>query len=123
MGKRVLVFGTFDGIHSGHEFFLRSSRARGTELVVAVARDEHIMQFKGRKPSLSETRRLLEVQKLPFVDSAQLSDSEISSFRIVEDLAPDLVVLGHDQHDLESALLAWMAKSGYYVPMMRLKKV
>lgn len=123
MGKRVLVFGTFDGIHSGHEFFLRSAKARGMELVVGVARDRHIQEFKGRKPNIPETRRLLEVQKLPFVDSAQLSDSEISSFKIVEDIAPDLIVLGHDQNDLESALLAWMTKSGHYVPMMRLKKV
>lgn len=123
MEKRVLVFGTFDGIHAGHEFFLRSAKAKGTQLVVGVARDQHVQEFKGRKPNIPEVRRLFEIQKLPFVNSAQLSDSEISSFKIIEDLSPDLIVLGHDQNDLEAALLAWMGESGHYVPMVRLKKV
>lgn len=122
MGKRVLVFGTFDGIHSGHEFFLRSAKARGTQLVVGVARDVHVQQLKSRKPLKQENRRLQVVQALAYVDSAQFCDEEMSSFKIVEDVSPDLIVLGHDQNDLESALLAWMAKSGHYVPMMRLKK-
>lgn len=123
MGKRVLVFGTFDGIHSGHEFFLRSAKSRGTELVVGVARDQHVQQLKGRRPLKQEDRRLQVVQALAYVDSARLCDEEMSSFKIVEDVSPDLIVLGHDQNELEAALLSWMGESGHYVPMMRLKKV
>lgn len=123
MEKRVLVFGTFDGIHAGHEFFLRSAKARGTRLVVGVARDAHVLQLKSRKPRTSEERRLKEIQALPYVDSAELCDEQLSSFRIIENVSPDLIVLGHDQNELESALLTWMGESGHYVPMMRLKKV
>lgn len=123
MNKRILVFGTFDGIHSGHEFFLRSAKARGTQLVVGVARDQHGQEFKGRKPAVHESRRLEKIAELSYVDQARLCDEEISSFEIIQESSPDLIVLGHDQNDLESALLAWMAKSGHYVPMMRLKKV
>ncbi|MCR4314175.1 MAG: adenylyltransferase/cytidyltransferase family protein [Candidatus Uhrbacteria bacterium] len=123
MDKRVLVFGTFDGIHSGHEFFLRSSKSRGTELVVGVARDAHVQQLKTRKPLKHEERRLKEIRALPYVDSARLCDEHVSSFKIVEDVSPDLIVLGHDQNELESALLSWMGESGHYIPMMRLKKV
>lgn len=123
MEKRVLVFGTFDGIHSGHEFFLRSAKARGTELVVGVARDAHVQQFKSRKSLRQEGRRLEEVVALAYVDSARLCDEEMSSFKIVEDVSPDLIVLGHDQNELEAALLAWMGESGHSVPMQRIKKL
>jgi len=123
MVKRVLVFGTFDGIHPGHEFFLRSAKARGTELVVGVARDAYVHQWKHRKPSKQEQRRLKEIQELPYVDSARLCDELTSTFRIVEDVTPDLIVLGHDQNQLEEALLKWMGDEDHYVPMIRLKKV
>lgn len=123
MAKRVLVFGTFDGLHAGHEFFLRSAKARGTELAVGVARDAHVQQFKSHKPTVAEGRRLKQIEELPYVDSARLCDEDISSFQIIEDLSPDLIVLGHDQNDLEIALITWMGESGHYVPMVRLKKV
>ena len=123
MEKRVLVFGTFDGIHAGHEFFLRCAKARGTELVVGVARDAHVATFKGRKPSSPEQKRLEKVQDLSMVDSALLCDPEISTFGIIEEVIPDLIVLGHDQQELEQALIAWMGSSGHYVPMIRIKKV
>jgi FAD synthetase len=122
VGKRVLVFGTFDGIHAGHEFFLRSAKARGTELVVGVARDAHVEQFKERKPVQPETKRMKVVEGLAYVDTARLCDDTPSTFKIVEEVAPDLIVLGHDQTDLEKALIAWMGVSGHYVPMMRTKK-
>lgn len=123
MRKRVLAFGTFDGIHSGHAFFLRSAKARGTELIVGVARDAHVQQFKGHRPVRPEHRRLKEVGDLAYVDGARLCDDEPSTFTIVEETSPDLIVLGHDQNGLEQALIAWMEKSGHYVPMVRAKKL
>lgn len=123
MEKRVLVFGTFDGIHSGHKFFLRSAKARGTKLIVGVARDVHVATFKGQKPLHSEQKRLEKIRSLSTVDSAQLCDQEVSVFKIIEKVVPDLIVLGHDQQELEQALIAWMGDSGHYVPMIRTKKL
>jgi glycerol-3-phosphate cytidylyltransferase-like family protein len=90
---------------------------------VGVARDAHVTLFKGRRPVLPEARRLKEVEDLAYVDMARLCDDEPSTFKIVEETSPDLIVLGHDQNELEQALLAWMGESGHYVPMMRLKKI
>jgi FAD synthetase len=123
MEKRILVFGTFDGIHRGHEFFLRSAKSRGTELVVAVARDAHITELKKRKPRIHEGRRLETVKALPGVVQARLCDEEFGTFHTVEEIAPDLIVLGYDQQALEKALLSWMESSGHYVPMIRIKKL
>jgi cytidyltransferase-like protein len=122
MEKRVLVFGTFDGVHSGHEFFLRSAKARGTQLVVGVARDAHVLRLKDRRPLRSEDKRLQEVAALSYIDSARLCDEELSNFQIIQDVSPDLIVLGHDQQTLQSALIQWMSHGGHYVPMIRVKK-
>lgn len=123
MRKRVLVFGTFDRFHPGHEFFLRSAKSRGTELVVAVARDAHVRALKDKHPQRPEHKRLQSIEELPYVMSARLSDEELGSFEVVKFFQPDLIVLGHDQIELEQALIAWMGKGDDYIPMMRAKKL
>lgn len=123
MPKRVLVFGTFDGIHAGHEFFLRSAKSRGTTLIVGVARDAHVVELKEHKPHMIESKRLRAVEMLGVVDEAVLCDEALNSFHIIEETKPDLIVLGHDQMELEQALITWMGEHGHYVPMVRSKKV
>ncbi len=121
--KRVLVFGTFDGLHTGHHFILRQAKVRGTELVVAVARDKHVQELKNKTPQHRERVRLEAIQKLPFVDEALLSDETLGSFEIINTVHPDLIVLGHDQIALEESLRAWMAKQNRYLPIQRMKKI
>lgn len=123
MAKRVLVFGTFDGIHPGHEFFLRSAKSRGTELIVGIARDSHVIELKEHKPHVREQKRLEAIEKLAVVDEALLCDEELSTFDILKKAKPDLIVIGHDQKELEQALITWMSGQGHYVPMVRIKKI
>ena len=47
--KKVMVFGTFDGIHDGHRHFLREAKKQGEELIVAVSKDEVVQKLKNRK--------------------------------------------------------------------------
>jgi FAD synthetase len=121
--KRVLAFGTFDGLHSGHLFFLRSAKSRGSHLIVGVARDVHVRELKDKRPHNHEQKRLEAVQKMPVVDEAYLSDKELGSYEIIDRVDPNLIVLGHDQMGLESSLLEWMQKSDRYIPMIRIKKL
>ena len=123
MAERVLVFGTFDGLHRGHHFFLRQAKLRGTELVVAVARDAHVKELKNKIPEHREQARLSAIAALTFVDRAVLSDEQLGSFEIIETIKPDLVVLGHDQLTLEESLRTWMTSQYAYLPILRLKKV
>ncbi len=123
MSKRVLVFGTFDGLHPGHVFFLRKSKAKGDELVVAVARDKHVEVLKEKRPDNIEERRRLVVESQACVSQAILCDQELGKFDILKTVAPNLIVLGHDQKDLENALLTWMAEEHQYIPMQRIKKL
>ncbi len=121
--KRVLVFGTFDGLHPGHHFFLRSAKTNGTHLTVSVARDVHVRSLKDKVSENREQERLGQVQKLSFVDEAFLSDEELGTFSLLEKARPNLIVLGHDQGELEASLREWMQKNNVYIPIKRLPKI
>jgi cytidyltransferase-like protein len=121
--KRVLVFGTFDGLHTGHHFVLRQAKIRGTYLIVAIARDKHVQELKHKIPQHRERVRLEAVQQLPFVDEARLSDEQLGSFAIINEVHPDLIVLGHDQTALEESLREWMQTHHHYLPIQRMKKI
>ena len=99
--KRVLVFGTFDGIHPGHEDFFRQAKSKGDFLIVVVARDVNVKKIKGKLPKIEEKKRLAEVKKIEYVDQAVLGDKK-DKYKIIKKLKPDVICLGYDQEvDLE----------------------
>lgn len=109
---RIMVFGTFDVIHPGHEDLFRQARALGESpfLVVSVARDSIVERIKG-KPRHTEAERLAALEKHPLVDRAVLGD-EIGYARHIAEEKPDIIALGYDQsgeyvetlqNDLEAA--------------------
>lgn len=96
--KRVLVFGTFDVFHPGHDFFLQEAAKRGDELYVVVARDSNVLRIKGRFPQDSEDTRLGNVAKHPSVTNARLGYNEWGKhLQVLEDIHPDVICLGYDQ--------------------------
>ncbi|MFH1181685.1 MAG: adenylyltransferase/cytidyltransferase family protein, partial [Candidatus Woesearchaeota archaeon] len=52
----VMVFGTFDILHRGHEHFLRQAKKHG-RLIVVVARSSIVRKLKGKPPMFSERKR------------------------------------------------------------------
>ncbi|MBU0646161.1 adenylyltransferase/cytidyltransferase family protein [Patescibacteria group bacterium] len=104
----VLCFGTFDGLHTGHEYFLKQARSLGSRLVVSVARDEHIRQLKHREPRSTETDRLAAVKLMPMVDEARLSDQQLGSYEIFQAVQPEIVALGYDQDALRADCQKWI---------------
>lgn len=108
--KTVLVFGVFDGLHPGHDHFLRAARALGDRLVVAVARDSVVEQLKGRRPHQSEQWRHAELLRHNAVSETVLGDEEMGTYNVVRQSKPDLIVLGYDQKGLEEDLRARMSR-------------
>lgn len=117
MVGRVLVFGTFDGLHPGHLFFLQKAKSFGDTLFVSVARDQHVSELKHRRPSWNEEERLQKVKELSFVDDASSSDQTLGSFDVIEKFLPDVIVLGYDQTELSSALSIWMNDHKKHIPI------
>jgi cytidyltransferase-like protein len=95
---RIMVFGTFDMIHQGHENFFRQARALGEEphLIVSVARDSAAARHRGFSPRHHESERLAQVAAHELVDEAVLGD-EIGYTAHILAAKPDIIALGYDQ--------------------------
>jgi len=103
----VVATGTFDLLHPGHLYYLKESRALGDELHVIVARDKNVLHKPA--PIVPELQRVVMVSALSMVTSARLGDPT-DMMRPIEEIHPDIITLGCDQHfseqDLEQRLRA-----------------
>ena len=113
---RVLATGTFDLLHPGHLLYLERSKKLGDELVVIVARDVNVKHKP--KPIVPEDQRLKMVQALKVVDQAILGD-EKDIFRPIEQLRPDIITLGFDQHFNPATLVEEMARRNLHPKVVR----
>ena len=115
---RVVATGTFDILHPGHVLYLERSRALGDELVVIVARDVNVKHKP--KPILPEEQRLRMVAALKVVDLAILG-SETDIFLSIEQLRPDIITLGYDQHFNPTLLQSELIRRGLHPKIMRIE--
>jgi FAD synthetase len=117
--KKILATGTFDLLHPGHLFFLEEAKKLGDELYVIVARDSTI-DHKPR-PIVPERQRLKMIAALKIVDYAVLG-SEKDMFEPLEDIRPDIIVLGHDQGFDPEKLKKELSERGFFAEIERIKK-
>lgn len=117
MNKRVLIFGTFDGFHAGHQFVVEEAAKKGSELVAAVARDAHVRILKNKEPRNNEQTRLARVLEHPNIFRAILSDAELGSYHILDEVQPDLIALGYDQTVLRDDIERWMREHDREIPI------
>ncbi|HEY9584100.1 MAG TPA: adenylyltransferase/cytidyltransferase family protein [Candidatus Paceibacterota bacterium] len=103
--KKVLVFGTFDGIHDGHRFFLREAKKHGDELVVVVAKDGTVKKLKGSLPKIPLPNRIKTLEDESLADRVISGDENIGSWKIVKREAPNVICLGYDQKELAVKLM------------------
>ena len=116
---RVVATGTFDILHPGHVLYLERSRALGDELVVIVARDVNVRHKP--KPILPEDQRQRMVQSLKAVDKAVLGEKH-DIFRTIEELRPDIITLGYDQHFDPSNLEAELLRRNLHPKIIRIEE-
>lgn len=114
---RVVATGTFDILHPGHLYYLEESRRLGDELSVIVARDVNV-KHKPR-PILPEGQRLQMVRALKPVDHAFLGDLH-DMFRPIEEIRPDIITLGFNQHFDEGYLRQRLRGRGLDVDVIRI---
>lgn len=109
--KKVLVFGTFDFFHKGHESFLRQARKHGDNLVAVVARDKTVTEVKGRHPVNDEQARKKAVEKSGLADEVVLGNLG-DKYLVLETQRPDAVCLGYDQTSFADGLRGELDKRG-----------
>lgn len=119
--KKVLVFGTFDGLHEGHKDFFRQAKECGDYLMVVVGRDSTVLSVKKKMPQQNENERLDAVQRAPHVDYARLGNEGISKYEAIKELKPDIICLGYDQTFFVDKLEDKIKEFGLNIEIRRLK--
>ena len=92
---RAVAQGTFDILHPGHVHYLADAATYGDKLHVIVARSDNVTHKA--PPILSDRQRVEMVQALDVVDHARLGHTD-DIFVPIEEIEPDVIVLGYDQH-------------------------
>ena len=104
---KVLASGVFDLLHYGHIRFLEDAKQAGEpnpQLIVIVARDETVRRLKGSDPVIPEDQRRAVIEALKVVDEALLGFEDLDLDRVIQQVEPDIVAIGHDQENIENHL-------------------
>jgi D-beta-D-heptose 7-phosphate kinase/D-beta-D-heptose 1-phosphate adenosyltransferase len=92
----VMTNGCFDILHAGHVAYLNQARALGDRLVVAVNDDASVTRLKGAgRPITPLAARMAVLAGLRAVDWV-VAFAEDTPARLVERIAPDVLVKGGD---------------------------
>ena len=101
----VLAAGVFDLLHYGHIRYLEEAKKAGGEgarLVVIVARDKTVQRLKGSPPVIPEDQRRAVIEALKVVDEALLGFEDLDLDRVIQQIKPDVVVVGYDQDGIKA---------------------
>jgi len=114
----VVAAGSFDVVHPGHIEFLRRASKEGDKLFVIISRDSRYRRLRGRDPVFNERERLEIVSAIRYVYRAVLGD-ENDILKPLENIKPDVVVLGPDQRVDEEWLVAELRRRGVEAKVVR----
>ncbi|MBU1033070.1 FAD synthase [Patescibacteria group bacterium] len=113
-----MCFGTFDGLHAGHEDYFRQAREHGDRLIVVVARDSTVFDVKGEMPLSDEQERFRAIDENDLVDEVFLGHPDDKYF-IIEELQPDIICLGYDQETFTDELDIELTRRGMAATVVR----
>ncbi len=123
-GKKVVVTGSFDWLHTGHVRFFEETSALGT-LYVVVGHDQNIALLKGAgHPLFGQDERRYMVQAIRYVHQTFISSGHgwMDAAPEIEHIKPDIYAVNEDGDRPEKR--AFCAQHGLdYVVLKRTPKV
>ncbi len=119
---KIIVFGTFDGLHKGHLNFFKQAKnfMKNSFLIVSIARDKNVLRIKGEYPDKNEDERIALVKKCKLIDQVVLSDLKNYLSHIIR-INPDIIALGYDQKAYVKELKKDLKNKGISIKIVRLK--
>jgi FAD synthetase len=120
--KRVVIAGTFDILHPGHVFLITEAAKLG-EVIVVIARDENVLHTKGHPVIIPEKQRLFMVKALKGVSKVVLGNPGPDFIRIIEELEPDILMLGPNQNISLDEIQKRLSDKGLPTKVIRLTKI
>lgn len=96
--EKILVFGTFDGVHQGHLNMFQQARrlSKNPYLIVSIARDKNVLRIKNKLPHNKENKRKKLVGNTGIVDKVILGSLKNYLAHIIKE-DPQFIGLGYDQ--------------------------
>lgn len=94
--KLVMVFGTFDYLHAGHENLFSQARELGDEIIAIIARDNTVKTIKGALPDHNEKDRMKALEETSWANKVVLGDIKDKT-KVIKNYKPDIIALGYDQ--------------------------
>ena len=94
---KIIGFGTFDGVHLGHLYFLRELKKLGNELIIVIARDYNVLKTKGKSTKFNENMRFESIKKENIADKVVLGSCN-DIYECLREQKPDIIGLGYDQN-------------------------
>ncbi len=92
----VMIFGTFDYLHAGHENLFTQAKELGISIITILARDKTVKTIKGEFPDHNEKERIKNLKETGWADKIILGNHK-DKFKVIKDYRPDIIALGYDQ--------------------------
>ena len=93
--RKVITYGTFDLLHTGHINILRRAKEYGDYLIVAISSDE-FNALKGKNAYYSFEQRKLILEAIRYVDEVIPEHTWEQKVQDVKDHEVDVFVMGDD---------------------------
>ncbi len=120
---KILVFGTFDGLHPGHEYFLQKARYLGTYITVVLPPDEIVKKLKGKAPKNQIRDRIKAIKNLPNINEVRIGDTELGTYTVIKQVKPHIIALGYDQEELKADLKTWLKKNNLDIKLVTINPI
>ena len=109
-------------MHPGHVFLIEEAAKLG-DVYVIVATDKNRRFYSGEAPIVPEQQRLEVIKSIKNVKDAKLGRHDNDTLKTVEEIAPDIILLGPDQKfSVEKLKNALKMKGMNNIEVKRLKK-
>ena len=93
--KKIITYGTFDLLHTGHINILRRAKMLGNYLIVAVSTDE-FNEKKGKCAYYTYEERKAIVESIRYVDQVIPEESWEQKIEDIKNYDIDILVMGDD---------------------------
>jgi len=107
----VLIAGTFDLLHPGHIYLVNEAAKMG-DVYAIVATDQNRKLYSGESPVIPENQRLEVIASVKNVKEARLGRSDNDTLKTVEEISPDIILLGPDQKYDQETLKQGLIEKG-----------
>lgn len=83
--------GVFDLLHYGHIKAIKTAKALGDHLTIAVNRDNFVYQYKQRYPIMKLEERIAVLRAIKYVDEVIINTGDNDWHNVLDEVRPEII--------------------------------